>query len=268
MNKQQARANLMKSLRLVVEGLEYIGIPALKGRDNREPGKDEKEIYEDRLRTVIVRYFGRQRRKIRDRLHDQYPNRKALVDYGDLYQDDDVIAELIVLLQHALKNGISLFGRDIPLQIDWALTNLRASEWARKYVFDLVKGIDNTTRSLLQDIISQFVDTPGMSIGDVMDLLPFDEVRAQRIAVTEITRTYAQANQLAGEDLREAFPGVAVIKIWNTNNDDRVCEICGPLDGKEVGIDENFTTDIANPPAHVHCRCWTTTTTALANLEE
>ena len=166
-----------------------------------------------------------------------------------------------------------LFGKLSKLQVDWTLTNERAAEWAKKYTYDFVKGIEDTTRKALQSLISQFVETPGMSIHDVMNgLYMFTEERAQQIAVTETTRAFAQANQLAGEDLKKEFPDVRVIKTWFTNNDDRVCDICAPLDGMVVDIDEFFTTSDdkslgIDPPAHVNCRCWTETTTDIENSD-
>jgi hypothetical protein len=267
-NKKQARANLLNAVRLVVDGLEMIGIPPLKGRDKREPGRKEKEAYEDKLRSAIVRHFGRQRKKVRAQLENDYPNRKAL-DYSGLdATDEDTIAELMLLLQDATRHGINLFGQRSKIQIDWTLVNKRAAQWAREYVYDLVKDIDKTTQLLLQDAISQFVETPGMNLSDVMDLLPFDEERAQRIAVTEITRVYAKADQVAGEELKKEFPDVRVVKIFFTNNDELVCEACSPLNGKEVEIDENFYEpqneyQDGNPPLHPSCRCWTESTTKL-----
>jgi hypothetical protein len=275
MNKQAVRHNLMVALRLVVDGLENIGIPPLKGRDQHEPGKREKEDLEDLLRSVIVRHFGRQRKKIHEKLElYAFMQGKALpFDTDDIYEDEDFITELMAMLQKATKKGIALFGKLSNIQIDWTLTNNRAWEWAKKYTYDLVDMIEDTTRKVLQSVIPQFIETPGMTIGNVMNMLPFDEERAQSIAVTEITRAYATANQLAGEDLKKEFPDVRVIKIWYTNNDDRVCDICAPLDGMEVDIDEFFTTEDdkslgIDPPAHVNCRCWTDTTTALAELGE
>lgn len=270
MNRRQARDHLMKTLRLVVAGLEDLDILPLKGRDKREPGAKEKERMEDLLRSILVRHFGRQRRLVRAKLEAYAPDRKAAMpfDVEDIYQDDDLVAELMALLQKAVRGGVALFGQTTGVQIDWTLTNTRAAEWAREYTFELVKGIDEVTKAALQAAVSQFVETPGMSIGDVMNLLPFDEERALRVSVTEITRAYATANQMAGEDLKEEFPGVRVMKQWFTNNDDRVCELCGPLDGTEVGIDENFYEpesdyEDGNPPRHVNCRCWSGTYTAL-----
>jgi hypothetical protein len=267
-NKKQARANLLNAVRLVVDGLEMIGIPPLKGRDKREPGRKEKEAYEDKLRSAIVRHFGRQRKKVRAQLENDYPNRKAL-DYSGLdATDEDTIAELMLLLQDATRHGINLFGQRSKIQIDWTLVNKRAAQWVREYVYDLVKDIDKTTQLLLQDAISQFVETPGMTISDAINLLPFDEDRAQRVAVTEITRVYAKADQVAGEELKKEFPDVRVVKVWYTNNDDLVCDLCGPLNDTEVDIDDVFYTpessyEDGNPPRHVNCRCWTDTYTKL-----
>ena len=68
---------------------------------------------------------------------------------------------------------------------------------------------------------------------------------------------------MAGEQLAKEYPDVKVKKQWFTNNDDLVCELCGPLNGKEVDIDEPFYPpeddyQDGNPPRHVNCRCWTT----------
>jgi hypothetical protein len=265
--RQLARNNLLNAVRLVVEGLEDIGIPALKGRDHREPGWREKEEFEDELRSAIVRHFAKQRKKVRAYLENEYPNRKAL-DYWDDEEDEDAIAELMLALQKATRHGIYLFGQDSKIQIDWTLTNTEAAQWAREYVYDLIKDIDKTSREALQDAISQFVETPGMTIRDTMDLLPYDEERAQRIAVTEITRAYSKADQLAGADLKKEFPDVKVVSTWFTNNDELVCELCGELDGMEVSGDETFYDpeppyEDGYPPRHVNCRCWISTSTAL-----
>ena len=265
--RQLARNNLLNAVRLVVDGLEDIGIPALKGRDHREPGWREKQEFEDDLRSAIVRHFAKQRKKVHEYLENEYPNRKAL-DYWDDEEDEEAIAELLATLQRATRHGIDLFGKHSKIQIDWTLVNTEAAQWAREYVYDLIKDIDKTSREALQDAIGQFVETPGMTIRDTMDLLPYDEERAQRIAVTEITRAYSKADQLAGDRLKDAFPGVKVVKTWFANNDEIMCELCGELNGMEVSGDETFYDpeppyEDGYPPRHVNCRCWVSTSTAL-----
>lgn len=78
---------------------------------------------------------------------------------------------------------------------------------------------------------------------------------------------------MAGREMREQFPDVRVVKKWYTNEDDRVCDICGPLgDGDWIPIDEGFGVEegeagLMEPPAHPNCRCWISTSTALAELD-
>lgn len=85
--------------------------------------------------------------------------------------------------------------------------------------------------------------------------------RAYTIARTELATAYntgahegtkqAQAAGLIGE----------VVKVWSTADDERVCRICGELDGKEVGMDEEFEgasrtwSTRLHPPLHPSCRC-------------
>lgn len=254
----------------VCDHLESQGIEqhALKRRDKREPGRRRKEMMEDRLFAIISRYFREQKKAIREHLELWYPNRKAnLPPYipESIWENDKVKAALVKLLGQAIIDGIALFGETEKIGIDYTLINAEALEWARSYGYELIKGIDDTTRKAVEKAISSFVETPGMTIGDVVEMLPYNEKRALTIATTEITRTYAEGNAVAGDELKKQFPGVKVVEIWFTNNDDRVCDICGPLDGKEVELNQEFASGIMRPPAHVNCRCWTTTTTKLGD---
>lgn len=271
-----ARAHLLRVVRATVDALAGLA-PAAKQRDKREPAAERKEAFETRLAAIIKRRFRKQAALIRERLELYYPARKVspTIEMGlfdvAFDEDADLIADLIRLLNGAAKDGIALFGQRSPLQIDWSLVNDRAARWARDYAYELVKDIDKTTQDILKNAISTFADTPGFSIGDVVNLLPFDEQRALRIATTEITRAFATANQQAGEALRDEFPDVRVIKTWFSTNQDITCELCLELDGKEVGIDENFYEpeneyQDGNPPRHVNCFCWSEVSTALAEL--
>lgn len=92
--------------------------------------------------------------------------------------------------------------------------------------------------------------------------------RAELVADTEIFRA---ANEGTLEGYRSS--GVVSKKIWVTRRDERVCPFCGPLDGKEIGLEENFynlgdriTADgstlkvdydtITAGNLHPRCRCW------------
>ena len=244
-----------------------IAVPySLKRRDPLEPGRKEKEELEDKIFALFMRQFRKQRAFIRDLLNRVDSTRKAIGDRkpefylgflgDDFYTDTKLIAGVSKLLTTATEHGIELFGAASTVQIDYTLTNARAAKWVSKNSFELIKGMTRTTKKALRTIFKSFIDTPGMTIGNVIELLPFNEARSLMIATTEITRAYATAAQMAGEDLAEEFPEVRVIKRWWTNNDDRVCPICGPLHGTVVDVDQGFNSivgSLVQPPAHVLC---------------
>ena len=252
-------------VKAIVDGLEWCESVGVKNgvpmRDKREPGRRRKMEAEQRMSAIIRRMWRRQREKIQQRLELEHPARKKLDQLEINIADDEALAELIMEIILETQDGVSLFDEDMDLTLDYTATNTEAAEWAREYAYDLVKNIDAATSASLQQAVSAFVETPGMTIGDVMSLLPFDAERAMRVAVTEITRAYAHGQQMAGDALKEQYPDVKVMKRWFTNNDDRVCPMCGPLDGNEVEMDENFyepedSYQDGNPPRHVNCRCW------------
>ena len=140
----------------------------------------------------------------------------------------------------------------VELSID--AINRRATQWAQSYTYDMVRGINDTTRRAISDAVSAYTQTPGMTVDDVAALLEptFGQRRAQAIATTEITRAYSQAATITQQEV--AAQGLVTLRQWVTWRDDRVCPICGPL--------HNTFEDVwqieqpAGPPAHVNCRCW------------
>ena len=231
------------------------------GRDRREPKRREKLVLEERIRRLLLKRFRRQRGKVEAYLQ-MMPQMKDYVLPNDLF-DDEENGELIRLMLKGAAGGIEQFAETVTIGYDWSQVNMSAAEWAAAAVGELITAIDEVTRKAIQKAIELFITTPGMTIGDVMGAMPFGEERARTVAVTEITRAYAQGQLMAGEELRKAYPDVKVTKVWNTNADDFVCDICGPLDGEEVGIDEEFEGGISEPPAHVNCRCWMQTRTRI-----
>ena len=85
--------------------------------------------------------------------------------------------------------------------------------------------------------------------------------RAYTIARTELATAY---NTGAHEGTKQAQAAGLLgecVKVWSTADDERVCSICGGLDGKRVAMDENFDgargswSTRLHPPAHPGCRC-------------
>lgn len=238
------------------------------GRDPVEPGQRNKNRAENELADVINTHFDTQTGIIKDALAGERAN-IPLADIAQRMkeQSGQTAIEAANVFNSSIADGLNLFAESAQIGVDYALVNTAAASWARQYTFDLIRGIDDVSGQATGQAIAAFVETPGMTIGDVMQQLNpiFGEARSANIATTEITRAYAQANQLAGEQLKKDFPDVKIIKRWFTNNDDRVCPICRPLNDKSVEVTQKFIggdgQEYNNPPAHVGCRCWTTTST-------
>jgi HK97 family phage portal protein len=140
------------------------------------------------------------------------------------------------------------------IDFDVVEINSAALEWARKYSYELVKGIEETTRNLIANAVTTFTSTPGMTNEQLVQILQpaYGEARANMIAITEVTRAYAQGTSIYQEMLDAA--GVKMVRVWNTSADERVCDICEPLNGKP----ETEWQDFGAPPGHVNCRCFLT----------
>lgn len=170
-------------------------------------------------------------------------------------------------LQALIETELTYIARDnaeeeavsLGIGFDPAAVDAAAEAWASQYSYDLVKGIDATTRETVSNAITAFTNTPGMTNQDIFDRLSgtFGDVRAEMIAITEVTRAFSAGEQIYQNMLSEM--GVETVREWLTSEDEKVCQICGALDGHAVGMDEKFIDDEGNeydnPPAHINCRC-------------
>ena len=249
---------------LVSQGVE---IPdAYKRRDPLEPGRTQKEMFEDKLARLVKRRFNTQKKIIAESLRWSLP-KKNVDDWMNRIPelgDPETEKRIFQLFIGAMMHSAQLFAENITFELDWTQYSQSASDLVRTYIFGEVDGwlatLDKTTLKGLQQQLTNFVEIQGYTIGDVMAGLPFEDFRVQRIAVSEITELYGKANQLAGEQLQAEYPDVVVIKTWFTNEDDKVCEICDSLNEQTVLIAEYFMDDFGevymHPRAHIECRCW------------
>ena len=89
--------------------------------------------------------------------------------------------------------------------------------------------------------------------------------RGYNIARTELAYSYNQGSYESVKQAQAAGYMGETVKVWSTADDERVCPICGGLEGKQVALDEDwdFYTKLENkavtikkvPPAHPGCRC-------------
>ena len=140
----------------------------------------------------------------------------------------------------------------VPIGVDWSLVNQAASSWARQYAFDLVGGINSTTRQAVGQAVGNYF-SQGLTMGDLTNRLGriYSPIRADMIATTEVTRAAAEGERATVSEIEKE--GIKMVEVWQTNNDELVCPICGPKHGKKIGT--NWTRN-DGPPAHPRCRCW------------
>lgn len=176
-------------------------------------------------------------------------------EFDDLFWDEERQELIRILLP--IVNGAATSAAETALKgmqemgigVDWRLVNEAVLRWAQGYTFDLVGGITQTSREFLQQAITQWIAS-GQPLDSLVDTLEpmFGGVRAEMIAATEVTRSFAEGNM---ETWRAS--GVVDGVRWMTAEDELVCPICGGLDGKEATIEAGF---VEGPPAHPNCRCW------------
>lgn len=123
-----------------------------------------------------------------------------------------------------------------------------AQKWAERYAAALAAEVVGNTRKRLEHDREQ---EDAAQLAAALILL-FGDDRAWRIGVTETTRSITQGEKFAVRAY-ERSTGEELIAIWETAEDERVCKICRPLDGKRPEYWQRFVP--AGPPAHVNCRC-------------
>lgn len=80
--------------------------------------------------------------------------------------------------------------------------------------------------------------------------------RAATIAQTEMAFAYNYGmDAVVRDNIKNGIYEPGVTKKWRTAYDENVCDICGGIDGEEVGIDEPFSNGYMLPPGHPNCRC-------------
>lgn len=159
------------------------------------------------------------------------------------------------IVEEAAQRGVLNAARGIIQQLlriglpepDYRLLNEAAYRYAERHTFELVGGITDTSKRALQREFAEWIES-GEPLPKLTERIKplYGPVRANMIAVTEITRAYADSNVMAWREL-----GVDAQK-WQTTVDEDVCEICAPKHGQEYQLGDPDGT----PPGHVNCRCW------------
>lgn len=148
---------------------------------------------------------------------------------------------------------------NIGIGFDWTLAHADARDWANQYTGQLITQINDTTRRHVQQAVSQWITN-----GDPLPVLikqleaTFGQRRAELIAVTEVTKAYAEGTvkgyKAAGygetepKQIPPAHPKCrcrvalhinqngSAYYIWLTAFDELVCPQCSALANSNQGI--------------------------------
>jgi len=214
------------------------------------PDDDVRVRDENLLTEKIAVFLALQRRRIIKALKEQYK------DFQLGFWDTEVSrmwAELgqdfVGILLHGMTGGLNLLEGGLDDQVGVELIQGNLIRYARRYRDTWLELINATTREFVETAVAEWLAS-GEPLDELVKILSnpelgiFSEMRARRIAVTEVTRLNALANQAvweAAEVIREFT--------WMTAMDERVCDVCGANHGQVfplAQLDELI-------PAHPNC---------------
>ena len=125
-----------------------------------------------------------------------------------------------------------------------------AEQWANGYAGPLSTAIVGTTQADLDALKGKTQAEVAAAFAVIVAGMA---ARAEMIAITETTRAIS-----AGEGFMVERGGLigaeGVELLWQTAEDERVCDVCGPLHGAGYEIYDRVSP--GGPPAHPRCRCF------------
>ena len=207
----------------------------------------DRERLERKLSREMAGLLAGQRGRIVDLAELDY----NLIDDNFWLRERDVLAPVLIsIIARIVTRAGQSTAEDVGVGIDEGILQDRAVAFARDYSFNLITGLNTTSRSIVSRAVQQAFTTPGFTLQDFVDVVSptFGPTRAEMIGITEVTRAASQGVIESGNQLRQL--GVQLDEYWLTNRDDRVCPICAPRHNKKRGDGWDDP-----PPAHPRCRC-------------
>jgi SPP1 gp7 family putative phage head morphogenesis protein len=225
-----------------------------------QPDEGDESDAEQQIRMEIERQFAAELEPaLRDQMNDLIPptatDAMVRAAPGNVAATSEQVRTVLRRhLQQGAELGVSVaFDQmnTIGMAFDWSLVHTRAAQWASRYSYDLIQGMNQTTQAQLQIAVDEWFKD-ATSLGALRQQLAptFGGKRAQLIAQTETTRA---AYQGSVDSYRQS--GVVSEVEFVTVNDEKVCSLCGPLDGERAPLGGTFPGGYTIP-VHVNCRCF------------
>jgi len=164
------------------------------------------------------------------------------------------------------------------LEMSFDVENPEVQKWLKAYTPELSKNLEAVNTDVLRrELIAGISDGEGIPqlikrVNKAYSNIIGSKQRSEKIARTE---TLLASNKGNVETYKQS--GIVKAKQWQTFFDRRTCPSCELLDGKIIGLEENYFSkgddpeiieqdgrtytfkndyrDIGEPPRHVSCRC-------------
>ena len=213
-----------------------------------------REDFEAELARRLARLLQAQLGRLLEGLGDPPDLNRLPADFWDT-AGAELLAALDSELRRVYLENAQQMTQAIPVGVDPALVNQAAIDWARRYSFDLIRGVNATSQATVEKAVAGFFERP-MTQRELREALAptFGPVRAEMIATTEVTRAAVQGEREIVRQLEAQ--GVRFRKRWQTNEDEHVCPICGPLNDTQADAQGQYAGGFDGPPAHPRCRCY------------
>lgn len=180
-------------------------------------------------------------------------------------EDDGLFASLVNRLlgtaQSAARYAVDILKEAAQLRIEidpathpafninLSTVDREVYDWAKSYTYEMVRGVNLTTRKELQKAISDWIKSDSNDINDLKRAIApiFNENRASAIAITETTRAYTEGYVTAWK----AAGNITMYEVYTAGDQD-VDEECiaASVEGPYPLHDR-----IHRPPLHIGCRC-------------
>jgi SPP1 gp7 family putative phage head morphogenesis protein len=160
-----------------------------------------------------------------------------------LFDEEEELAIMTDMTKHLAVDVYSTEGEAAAKLVgftNFAITadTMKAIEASMQF---LSKNYNDTTIKLLTEKLAQG-QADGLSIDQLKELVNqlYDFSNTVRAGMVARTETFRIGNGATREAWRQS--GVVKSIKWYTAEDEKVCDICAPMDGKTVGIDQTFGT--------------------------
>lgn len=135
--------------------------------------------------------------------------------------------------------------------ISWEAVNQMAIDWSANYTAQVVAQISKTSMAAFTEKFEPWLLSGEPLSALVEQLTPFyGEIRAEMIAVTEVTRAFAEGNMLFWNST-----GMVTGYNFRTARDEKVCPLCDGISGAASRNPHRMDDVDDLPPKHVRCRC-------------